>query len=130
MSTFKRFEEIEAQQIARTLTEEIYKVTKVGGFSKDFGLRDQIQRASVSIMSNIAEGFERGGRGEFLQFLSMAKGSNGELKSHLYIALDQKYILQNEFNQLFKEAEVTGSKIGGLINYLRKTEIKGAKYKP
>jgi len=116
-------------QFARVLTQQIYNVTRHGSFSKDYGLRDQIRRASVSIMANIAEGFERGGRKEFLQFLSMAKGSNGELKSHLYVDLDQNYIAQNEFDNLLQETEKIGGKIGGLINYLRKTDIRGSKYK-
>ena len=129
MSTFKRFEDIEAWKTVRELTRAIYNVTKQERFSKDFGLVNQLRRASDSIMANIAEGFERGGKGEFQQFLSVAKGSNGELKSHLYIALDQSYINQQEFNQIYERAEKTGGQIGSLMNYLRKSEIKGNKYK-
>jgi len=92
MATFKKFEDITAWQKARELTRLVYEITKNGNFSKDFSLRDQIRRASVSIMSNIAEGFDRGGRKEFIQYLSIAKGSVGEVKSQLYTALDQKYI--------------------------------------
>ena len=88
MSTFTRFEDIEAWRQARVLCGEIYRVSGKGPFAKDFGLRDQIQRASVSIMSNIAEGFERSGTGEFIQFLTIAKGSAGEMRSQLYIAFD------------------------------------------
>ena len=86
MATFKRVEDIEVWQRARVLTREIYRISNLGSFSKDFGLRDQIRRASVSIMSNIAEGFERSGSGEFAQFLSMAKGSSGEVRTQLYIS--------------------------------------------
>ncbi len=97
MPTFKSFEEIESWQKARELTREVYTVSNQGAFGKDFGLRDQIRRASVSIMSNIAEGFERDGNREFLQFLAVAKGSSGEVRAQLYIALDQDYINKNTF---------------------------------
>lgn len=129
MATFKNFEEIEAWQKARELTQEIYKLTNHGLFSKDFGLRDQIRRASVSIMSNIAEGFERSGTGEFTQFLSIAKGSSGEVKAQLYIALDQGYLKREEFDRLFALVVETGRLIGGLMNYLRSSGLKGSKYK-
>ncbi len=129
MATFNRFEEIEGWQTARELTQEIYTITNQGSFARDFGLRDQIRKASVSIMSNIAEGFERSGTGEFVQFLSVAKGSAGEVKSQLYIALDQGYINQETFDRLSALATETGCKIGGLMNYLRKSNIKGTKYK-
>lgn len=82
MATFKRFEDISAWQKARDLTRETYKVSAVGAFSKDFGLRDQLRRASISMMANISEGFDRGGTREFIQFLSTAKGSASEIKSH------------------------------------------------
>src|SRR4030043_671338 len=88
----EKFEDLIAWQKARELTKNIYKVTKQGDFFKDFGLRDQIRRASVSIMSNIAEGFERGGRSEFHQFLVIAKGSCAELRSQLYVSLDVGHI--------------------------------------
>ncbi len=87
MSSFKSFEEIESWQKARELTRKVYAVSNQGAFTKDFGLRDQIRRASVSIMSNIAEGFERDGNREFLQFLAVAKGSSGEVRAQLYVAL-------------------------------------------
>ena len=129
MTTFKSFEEIEAWQKSRELTRAIYAVSNKDLFSKDFGLRDQIRRASVSIMSNIAEGFERGGRGEFLQFLSVAKGSAGEVRSQLYVGLDHDYISKETFDRLFALASETSRMIGGLMNYLRKTKVKGVKYK-
>jgi len=129
MTTFKTFEDIEAWQKARNLTREIYVVSNLGSFSKDYGLRDQIRRAGVSIMSNIAEGFERGGTREFVQFLSMAKGSSGEVRSQLYVSVDQRYIDKDTFEQLFKLATETSRMIAGLMNYLRKSKLKGSKYK-
>lgn len=129
MTTFKSFEEIEAWQKARQITRQLYELSNRGLFSKDFGLRDQIRRACISVMSNIAEGFERSGTGEFLQFLSMAKGSIGEVRSHLYISLDQGYLDRGSFDRLFGLAAEIGSMIGRLMSYLKKTKIKGTKYK-
>jgi len=110
----ERFEELIAWQKARTLSREIYEVTRRGAFARDFGLSGQIQRAAVSIMSNIAEGFERGGRGEFHQFLSTAKASCAELRSQLYVALDVSYLDQQKFHVLLKHAEEVARIIGGL----------------
>jgi len=129
MATLRKFEEIEGWQLARQLTRDIYAISKQGDFARDFGLRDQIQRASVSIMANIAEGFERSGTKEFIQFLAIAKGSTGEVRAQLYVALDQGYIDQNTFDQLNSLCIETARKIGGLIKYLRSTNIRGAKYK-
>ena len=129
MATFKTIEDIEAWQKARALTREIYKVSNFRGFARDFGLRDQIRRASVSIMSNIAEGFERSGSGEFGQFLSIAKGSAGEVRSQLYVALDQKYVTQTEFERLITGVNETARMINGLMRYLRGSTIKGVKYR-
>ncbi|MDP2842635.1 MAG: four helix bundle protein [Acetobacterium sp.] len=86
------FEDLEVWKTARELTNRIYGITADGSFSKDYGLRDQIRRAAVSVMSNIAEGYERGGNQELIQFLSIAKGSSGEVRSQLYVAMDQEYI--------------------------------------
>lgn len=129
MATIKRFEDIESWQPARQLTKEIYAVTKRNGFEKDFGLKNQIQRASVSILSNIAEGFERNGNKEFLQFLSVAKGSAGEVRAQLYVALDQEYLDQQTFDSLMALTENISKKINGLMFYLRQTSQKGSKYK-
>jgi len=129
MATFQRFEEINAWQKSRELTQDIYRITKQGPFSKDFGLRDQIRNASSSVMSNIAEGFERSGNGEFGQFLSIAKGSVGEVKSQLYIAADQKYLDQETFERLFATATEISKMIKGLMNHIRDSSIKGIKYK-
>ena len=129
MATFQKFEDIEAWQRARELTREIYTASNENPFSKDFGLRDQVRKTSVSIMSNIAEGFERDGTKEFIQFLSVAKGSSGELRSQLYVALDQGYLAKERFDRLLGTVLETTRMIGGLINYLRKSKMKGPKYK-
>ena len=97
MATFQSFEEIEAWQLARELTRKVYEVSDLGNFARDFGLRDQMRRACVSILSNIAEGFERSGTGEFVQFLSAAKGSAGEVRAPLYVAVDRNYIDAEKF---------------------------------
>ena len=129
MATFQKFEDIEAWQRARELTREIYTVSNENPFSKDFGLRDQVRKTSVSIMSNIAEGFEKDGTKEFIQFLSVAKGSSGELRSQLYVAFDQGYLEEERFERLLGIVLETSRMIGGLINYLRKSKMKGPKYK-
>jgi four helix bundle protein len=129
MATFQNFEDIGAWQKSRELTREIYRVSKQGPFSKDFGLRDQIRRASTSIMSNIAEGFERSGTGEFSQFLAISKGSAGEVKSQLYVAIDQEYIDKKTFDRLCTSASEVSKMVGGLMTYLRTSKVKGIKYK-
>lgn len=129
MATFRSFVEIEAWQKARDLTGLVYVATRSAGFSKDFALRNQVRRASISIMANIAEGFGRSGSVEFIQFLAVAKGSACEVISHVYVALDQGYVSQEEFDRLNSLAEKTVDLIGGLMRYLQKSSIKGAKYK-
>jgi four helix bundle protein len=129
MSSFTTFKDIAAWRQARELTRDIYTASNDGAFSKDFGLRDQIRRASVSIMANIAEGHERSGTGEFVQFLSMAKGSAGEVESHLYVAFDLGYLDKATFERLSSATAETGRMIGALMQYLRKSGIKGGKYK-
>ena len=129
MATFKKFEEIEAWKKSRELTNRIYGISKSGPFAKDFALRDQIRRASVSIMSNIAEGHDRGGTGEFVQFLSTAKGSAAEVKCQLYVALDQSYVDDSTFSELSNLATEIGNMVAGLMKYLRHSGIKGTKYK-
>ncbi len=110
----ERFEDFVAWQKARALTRDVYRVTRAGAFASDFGLKDQTRRAAISIMSNIAEGFERGKSTEFHQFLSMAKGSCAELRSHLYVALDAGYLEQAAFDGLMADAEQVGRMVGGL----------------
>jgi four helix bundle protein len=129
MASIRKFEEIEAWQKARELAKAIYAVTKDGAFARDFGLRDQIRRAAVSIMSNIAEGFGRGGNKELTQFLSIAKGSVAEVQSQLFVAQDVGYLNPTQFKALYEKAETTARLIGGLIRYLRKNNFKGSKYK-
>lgn len=129
MATIKRFEDIEAWKKARELTREVYRHSKAGLFARDFALRDQMRRASVSVMSNIAEGFERGGTKEFIQFLAMATGSVGEIEAQLYVAFDQAYINEDEFVSLRRLTEPTKRLIGGLMSYLRQSGMKGSKYK-
>jgi four helix bundle protein len=111
------------------LTKRIYRVSRAASFAKDFGLRDQIRRAAVSIMSNIAEGHDRSGTGEFVQFLATAKGSAAEVRCQLYVALDEAYINDSTFDELTGLASETANVIGGLMNYLRRSGVKGIKYK-
>lgn len=118
MAKIERFEDIEAWQKARKLANAVYAASNQGLFSRDFGLRDQIRRAAVSVMSNIAEGFERGGSVEFRRFLSIAKGSVGEVKAQHCIAFDAGLIDKAQFDSLYKMATETGSLIGGFMRYL------------
>jgi four helix bundle protein len=129
MTTFKSFEEMEVWQKARSFTRKIYSISDQRPFCKDFGLRDQIRRASVSVMANIAEGFERSGNAEFTQFLAIAKGSVGEVAAQLYVAFDQRYITREIFDELGDETKQLGSMLGGLIKYIKKSGMKGLKYK-
>ncbi|MDQ5846883.1 MAG: four helix bundle protein [Acidobacteriota bacterium] len=129
MATFKTFEQIEAWRESRELTNQIYTLTGKEAFSKDYGLKNQIRRASVSIMSNIAEGFERSGSGEFGQFLSMAKGSAGEVRSQLYVAFDQAYLQKSEFDIVCGRVTNISRMISGLMTYLRSSGVKGTKFK-
>jgi four helix bundle protein len=130
MASIQRFEEIEAWQKGRELTRRIYQITAKENFARDFTLKDQIKRAAISITSNIAEGFERGGNREFIQFLAMAKGSASELKSQLYTALDIGYIGQKEFDELYKIAHSIVLLISGFMKYLQQSELRGRKFKP
>jgi four helix bundle protein len=125
----KKFEDLESWKKARQLTNKIYEATAEGSFTRDFGLKDQIRRALISILSNIAEGFERGGDKEFLQFLAVAKGSCGEVRAQLYIAVDQGYLSQDSFERLFNSANEIGRLISGLMKYLNESELRGSKYR-
>ena len=128
MATFKTFEDIEAWQKSRILADKIYRLSREGDFSRDFKLRDQVNGAAGSIMDNIAEGFEREGTREFVQFLSIAKGSAGEVRSQLYRVLDHGYISQESFNELQEEVITISKQISGLMNYLKRSELKGTKF--
>jgi four helix bundle protein len=119
MTQIKRFEDIDAWKKARVLVKEVYKVTAAGKFSKDFSLRDQIRRAAVSVVSNVAEGFSRQTDREFAQFLYVAKGSISELQSQFYVALDLGYLNQEEFDNLYGQAEEVVKLISGFIRYLK-----------
>lgn len=129
MNKIEKFEDIIAWQKARELTKGVYKCTRTGEFARDYGLKDQIQRASVSAMANVAEGFERGGDKEFIQFLSTSKGSCGEVKSHLYVALDQGYIATPAFDQLYGQASEVSRLLSGFMAYLRESNLRGRKYR-
>jgi len=120
MSRIEKFEDIQAWQKARTLVNEIYSVSNSGMFAKDFGLRDQIRRAAVSIMLNIAEGFARKTNREFCQFLVIAHGSAAEVQAALYIALDQQYLSEKQFTSIYNMAGETSRMIMGLSQYLSK----------
>lgn len=119
MTKIEKFEDIEAWKKGRELAKDIYTVTGKGDFARDYGLRDQIRRASVSIISNIAEGFPRQTDKEFLQFLHIAKGSTSEVQSQLYVALDSDYISKEEFERLYDEADQVARLISGFIKYLK-----------
>jgi four helix bundle protein len=114
MGGIERFEDLIAWQKSRELTKLVYSVSGNGSFAKDWGLRDQIRRASVSVMSNVAEGFDRAGRPEFRQFLVIAKGSCAEVRAQLYVALDVGYLSKKQFEEIFALAEETGRVINGL----------------
>lgn len=122
MAGAKSFEELEVWQITRKLCKEIYEITNQSGMSKDFALRDQIRRSAVSVLSNISEGFERKGDKQFTYFLGVAKGSAGELRSQLYIALDLNYINQTEFEKLIASATSISKMIYGLMNYINERQ--------
>ena len=115
----EKFEDIQAWQKARELVKSIYEITSKDNFARDHGLKDQIRRASVSVMSNIAEGFSRKSNKEFIQFLHVAKGSASEVQSQLYIALDLKYIPEIEFERLYGLSEEVVKLISGFLRYLK-----------
>jgi four helix bundle protein len=118
MTTAKRFEDLDVWQRAKDLTNLIYKHSTDGMFARDFGLRDQMRRAAVSIMSNIAEGFESQTQAMFIKYLAHAKGSAGELRAQLYIDRDQGYINDEEFNEMFSLAEICSKQLARFIQYL------------
>lgn len=118
MTTAKRFEDLDVWQRAKELTSLIYGLSSLGAFARDFGLRDQMRRASVSVMSNIAEGFESQTQALFIQYLGHAKGSSGELRTQLYVALEQEYITNDEFKSAFSLAELCSKQLARFIQYL------------
>ena len=129
MAKIERFEDLEVWKEARELCKLVYSLTNKQPFSKDFDLVRQIRRSSGSVMDNIAEGFERDGKKEFIQFLSISKASCGEVRSQSYRAIDQNYISKDEFDNLNSKARDISKMLSGFMNYLKKTEMKGIKYK-
>jgi len=119
MAKIERFEDIEAWKAAREIAQQVYRVTRSGDFARDFGLRDQVQCATVSIMANIAEGFDSGSNKEFIRFLGYALRSATEVQSHLYVALDEGYLDQEKFNMLFALTTKCKNLVSGFSRYLR-----------
>jgi four helix bundle protein len=129
MPTINRFEDLQIWQLARELSRLIFELTSHEPFSKDFHFRDQIRAAAGSVMDNIAEGFERSGQFEFVNFLGIAKGSAGEVRSQLYRAFNQNYITKTELENLQSRYSNLAEQIAGFIKYLNKSEVRGQKFK-
>ena len=129
MATISKFEELEIWQKAREICQYVELLIQTTNLKSNFFLKDQIDRSSGSIMDNIAEGFERNGNREFIQFLSIAKGSAGEAKSQSYRAFDKKLISEEQHLKLNEMIEIEKNKIGSMMNYLNNCEIKGLKFK-
>lgn len=129
MATWNSFEEIEVWQLARDFCKEIFNLINETDLKSDYKLKDQVNGSSGSIMDNIAEGFERGGNKEFIQFLVIAKGSAGESRSQLIRIFDRGYIIESKFVELKNKTIEISAKLGALINYLKKSEYKGQRYK-
>lgn len=129
MATIKRFEEIDAWKISREMCMKLGELVDKGAFKTSFKLIGQIEASSGSIMDNIAEGFERGTRAEFIQFLGYSKGSCGEFRSQLYRAFDRKYLTKDQFDEFYILAVRISAMIQKLIEYLQKTEVKGVRKK-
>ena len=129
MATITKFEELEVWQLARALSKEIYSLTFIEPLQSDYRLRDQVRGSSGSVMDNIAEGFERASKLEFINSLSYSKGEIGELKSQLYRCIDNRYISQEVFNTLYQKADTLAKKIYAFISYLNTSKVKGQKFK-
>jgi four helix bundle protein len=126
--TIKRFEDLEIWQEAREISKIVYEITSKGSFSTDFKFRDQMRASAGSAMDNIAEGFDRGGNKEFYQFLSISKGSTGEVRSQSYRAFDNAYILEERLNELIKRTDSLSRKTYNLMQHLKNSDFKGLKY--
>jgi len=129
MATINNFEDLEIWQLAREICKDIYTIINYKEFSKDFGLVRQINNSSGSVMDNIAEGFEREGNKEFIQFLSISKGSSGECRSQLIRAFDRQYISESEFKTIYNKLSDESIKIKNFMTYLKRSDLKGNKYK-
>jgi len=129
MATIQKFEDLEIWQKARLLSQKIYPLTFKEPIASDFRLKDQMRGSCGSIMDNIAEGFDRGSKNEFTNSLTIAKGETGELKSQLYRSLDNKYITEEIFRELYSLADELTRMLTGFINYLNKSKIRGQKFK-
>ena len=129
MATVRQFEDLVAWQKARELTRALYRYSGAGTFARDWALQNQVRRAAVSIMANIAEGFGRGGDKEFLQFLAIAKGSCGEVRSHLHVGLDQEYFTAEQHAAMVENASQVSRLISGLMKHLRQSSLRGSKFK-
>jgi four helix bundle protein len=126
----RNFEDLAVYQKARTLIQDVYRLTRDGPFARDFGLMDQIRRAAVSVLSNIAEGYERGSNAELIQFLYIAKGSCGELRAQLMVACDLAYVDVPTHNRLNDEARRVSAMLANLIRHLKTSGFRGPKNKP
>lgn len=129
MASIEKFEDIEAWKMARELCVNIYNNVLTKNHNNQYALLNQIDRSGGSVMDNIAEGFERDGNKEFIQYLSIAKASCGEVRSQLYRCFDRSLINEDVHNRLSNDCRAISSKIGAFINYLKKSELKGTKYK-
>jgi four helix bundle protein len=129
MATITKFEDLEIWQLARQQSVDVYNIITKEPFSRDFELKNQVNRSSGSVMDNIAEGFDRSGNKEFVNFLLIAKGSNAKTRSQLYRAFDRKYIADELSASLKTKNEILGNKIMGFIKYLQTSEFKGQRYK-
>lgn len=128
MASISKFEDLEIWQMARLQANQLWEIYCNGTFSKDFELRNQISKSSGSVMDNIAEGFERSGNKEFINFLIISKASNGEVRSQLYRALDRMHINNDKFEELILKSETISKKTTSFIKYLKGSDLKGFRF--